>query len=270
MSKIRVALSRIYNDRKELGKITQGDIAKRLGCNRSTVSQYLNGYISMSEDVIEGFCDALGVKLADLENWNPTLAAVSTQADASEPKELREAIYAMKHLYAANSHAFKSASRAVDDWLRIVDRISSDAPKIKDPLAEYSDFSRPVPPPLVRYYNYIPAGAPLEVYPETNLWIEIDRDKVEDHWYALRVSGDSMSPKYQDGDIVLLDANREPRNGRVVAALIDGAESTLKTYYLEGNEITLKPVNPEHATRTYYAGRVTVQGVVIDTVRRKE
>ena len=122
MSKIRVAISRIYNDRKELGKIKQGDIAKRLGCKQSTVSQYLNGYISMSEDVIEGFCDALGVKLADLENWNPALATAPTPADISEPKELREAITDIKNLYGVSQSAFRSVARTTQDWLRELDQ----------------------------------------------------------------------------------------------------------------------------------------------------
>ena len=65
---------------------------------------------------------------------------------------------------------------------------------------------------------------------------------------------------------------KSPEKGilsRVVAALIDGTESTLKTYSRRGDEIILAPVNIEgHQPRTYHASRVTVQGVLIDVVRR--
>jgi transcriptional regulator with XRE-family HTH domain len=76
MGRIREALNAIINDRNELGKLTQGEIAKRIGVQQATVSQYLSGTRAMSEEVIEKFCDALGVKLADLEAWNPELAKI--------------------------------------------------------------------------------------------------------------------------------------------------------------------------------------------------
>ena len=51
-----------------------------------------------------------------------------------------------------------------------------------------------------------------------------------------------MSPEYLDGDIVLMDYAMQPRDGGVVAALIDGAESTLKTCSRKDDEITLAPI----------------------------
>jgi hypothetical protein len=76
MDKIRTALNRIYNDKKEIGAISQSMIAKHLRCGQGTVSLYLSGARSMSDKIIEAFCDALGVTLADLEQWNPELAKI--------------------------------------------------------------------------------------------------------------------------------------------------------------------------------------------------
>ena len=121
MAKIRAAIRRIYNDRKELGKITQGDIAKRLGCNRSTISQYLNGYIAMSEDVIEGFCEVLGVNLSDLENWNPELAEIRFSAETTAekaPPELAKAIAKLSRLYKANRSLFDGAVGTIEALLK--------------------------------------------------------------------------------------------------------------------------------------------------------
>jgi repressor LexA len=50
-----------------------------------------------------------------------------------------------------------------------------------------------------------------------------------DRCYILRVSGDSMSPAFESGELVLVDQDRLPRDGDVVVALVDESENTLKT-----------------------------------------
>jgi len=51
-----------------------------------------------------------------------------------------------------------------------------------------------------------------------------------------------MSPEYLGGDIVLIDYAMRPRDRDVVAALVHGSGSTLKTYSRRGDEITLTPI----------------------------
>jgi repressor LexA len=54
--------------------------------------------------------------------------------------------------------------------------------------------------------------------------------------FALRVRGDSMTGKFIcDGDIVILEHGPEPRNGDIVAALID-RKTTLKTFVQKGGK----------------------------------
>jgi repressor LexA len=134
-------------------------------------------------------------------------------------------------------------------------------------LADYGKVSEPAIS-RVKYYDDIAAGHPSIAEPPLGMPIEVPF-KVKESWYALRVSGDSMTPEYRNGDIVLMDSNAEPRKGDVVAALIDGTESTLKRYSQRGDEITLTPVNTAaYEPKTYHANRVTVQGVLVKVVRR--
>lgn len=64
--------------------------------------------------------------------------------------------------------------------------------------------------------------------------------------FALRVSGDSMIGKHIcDGDIVVLEHGADPRNGQIVAALID-RKSTLKTFVSKGGKTFLKAENPKY------------------------
>src|SRR6202043_866414 len=61
--------------------------------------------------------------------------------------------------------------------------------------------------------------------------------------FALRVRGDSMIGAHiLDGDIVILEQNKDVQNGDIVAALIDG-ETTLKRYVVEHGRSYLKAEN---------------------------
>jgi repressor LexA len=68
-----------------------------------------------------------------------------------------------------------------------------------------------------------------------------------------------------DGDTVLLQ-KRAPKNGEIVAALIDG-ESTLKRYLLNHGEPFLKAENPLYPD-LLPAAELVVQGVMIGLLRR--
>jgi repressor LexA len=94
----------------------------------------------------------------------------------------------------------------------------------------------------------IPAGWPSDAAQEVEQRLSIDpasfgireRSKA----FALRVTGDSMIGRQVfDGDIVLLEQGPIPRNGDIVAALIDH-ESTLKTLVRKDGKTWLRAENP--------------------------
>jgi repressor LexA len=60
---------------------------------------------------------------------------------------------------------------------------------------------------------------------------------------AIRVRGDSMAPRIEDGAIVFIDTTKiRPRSGEIVAAYLDG-EATLKVYRVENRTVLLEPFN---------------------------
>jgi len=87
--------------------------------------------------------------------------------------------------------------------------------------------------------------------------------------YVLRVRGDSMMEDgVFDGDLVVVQARREARDGEMVVALVDG-EVTLKRFFVEsGGTVRLQPANPSMEPLRYRAGRVEVQGIVVGLMRR--
>lgn len=85
--------------------------------------------------------------------------------------------------------------------------------------------------------------------------------------FALRVTGDSMIGRHIcDGDIVLLEHGAEPRDGQIVAALVDG-KSTLKTFVRKNGKAYLKAENPKYATTTP-AEELVIQGVFRALLRK--
>ena len=116
----------------------------------------------------------------------------------------------------------------------------------------------------------IPAGMPSEASESSgfNLGVDLAAFGVERgaEVFAVRVRGDSMiDAQIADGDMVLLQ-KRVPKNGEIVAALIDG-ESTLKRYLLDHGEPFLKAENPLYPD-LLPAAELVIQGVMIGLLRK--
>lgn len=112
----------------------------------------------------------------------------------------------------------------------------------------------------------IAAGFPIQAIrtPET---LDIPRDMTGPGVYALKVKGDSMiDDGILDGDYVVLEECKHPKNGDIVVALLDKENVTLKRYYKEKNYIRLQPANKKYtAIKTRY---VDIQGKVKGVIRK--
>lgn len=85
--------------------------------------------------------------------------------------------------------------------------------------------------------------------------------------FALRVDGESMRDEgILDGDYVIIERRETARNGDRVVALLPNGETTLKTFYKEGDKIRLQPANPDF--QPIVVRNCKVQGVVIGVLRR--
>jgi SOS regulatory protein LexA len=64
--------------------------------------------------------------------------------------------------------------------------------------------------------------------------------------FLLRVSGDSMIGEgIREGDLVIVEKGREPKEGDVVIAEVDG-EWTMKYFRKQGKQIILEAANPKY------------------------
>lgn len=83
--------------------------------------------------------------------------------------------------------------------------------------------------------------------------------------FALRVSGISMEPKYQHGDIIFVDPDVPAEHGsNVVVRLDDENQATFKQLVVEDGRKYLRPLNPDWQPRMIpINGNATICGVAI-------
>lgn len=122
----------------------------------------------------------------------------------------------------------------------------------------------------------IPAGIPLEAIEDILDWEEIPAawGSGERQYFGLRVRGDSMYPRYLEGDTVILRKETTCESGDDCAILVNGDAATLKQVMIRGDgSLELRPTNPAYPPRIYSPAEieslpVQIIGVVVE-LRRK-
>ena len=110
--------------------------------------------------------------------------------------------------------------------------------------AEYVDTSDVIQIPV---FGTIKAGIPIESQNDITEYVEIPKSWVKGgkKFFGLKISGDSMFPKYDEDDIVIFQQNDDLDlfNGKDVAVMINHTESTFKKIHVNEQGIVLQPYN---------------------------
>ena len=94
----------------------------------------------------------------------------------------------------------------------------------------------------------IQAGFPSPAEEELRDLISLDEYLITrpESSFILKVSGDSMTGEgIKPGDLVIVEKGREPKDGDVVIAQVDG-EWTMKFFRKKGKQIVLEAANPKY------------------------
>ena len=124
------------------------------------------------------------------------------------------------------------------------------------------------PPTSLPLLGRIAAGRPVETLqnPENISLADITRSK---DVFVLEVRGDSMQDEHiVSGDYVMVEKTKNAHDGEIVVALVDGAETTLKRFYKEGDRVRLQPANATMQPIMVPAELVQIQGRVIGVLRK--
>ena len=124
-----------------------------------------------------------------------------------------------------------------------------------------------IPRPIL---GEVAAGNPLTIYPDAIDTIELPTiAHMPKDSFLLKVKGDSLKDAYIfSGDIIIVNPNMEPVNGRFVAAVLDDA-AVVKRFFKKPDCIELHSENPEYEPiiieREY--PRFQLVGVVVGVYR---
>ena len=103
---------------------------------------------------------------------------------------------------------------------------------------------------MIPVYGTIKAGIPIESQEDIIDYIDIPKSWIKGgkRFYGLRISGDSMFPKYQENDIVVFEQTYDTAvyHGKDVSMMINGTESTFKKLLINENGIVLQPYNASY------------------------
>ncbi|MCL4322492.1 MAG: transcriptional repressor LexA [Deltaproteobacteria bacterium] len=121
-------------------------------------------------------------------------------------------------------------------------------------------------------YGYIAAGYPIEAV-QIEEFIDAPDSLVGSAGksvFALKVKGDSMiEDMIMDGDIIILKKCSEVPNGKIVAAIVDGYEATLKRFYkIMDGKIKLMPSNPNYNPIILDSDKVKIIGELAGLIRK--
>ena len=116
----------------------------------------------------------------------------------------------------------------------------------------------------------IAAGLPIEAIENEseNIPCPPNLNNKNEEFYGLKVEGDSMvNAGINDGDTVIIKKTSTADSGKIVVALIDDHEATLKRLRKKTNSIALESANPAYETRIFNPERVKIQGILVSLYR---
>lgn len=132
----------------------------------------------------------------------------------------------------------------------------------------------PITPTLMKIpvLSSVQAGNPTDSGDIRNDEYVIWAEPLDGDVFALEVRGDSMNPRFHDGDLLIVRRDLRPRTKDFVIAQSDLdalSEATFKQYFAVGitefgeERFELRPLNPEYFTLDSIEHKLRIVGVVI-------
>lgn len=94
-------------------------------------------------------------------------------------------------------------------------------------------------------------------------FVDFSHYKHKDEYYALRATGDSMYPKIEDGDIMIVHYQQDVEDGQIAIVRVNGDEATCKKIRKYKHGLELIPVNTNYERIFYTSEEVETLPVEI-------
>lgn len=105
---------------------------------------------------------------------------------------------------------------------------------------------------LVPVLGKVVAGYPVEAVENIIDYEEISENMARSgELFALQVKGDSMFPRFAEGDVVICKKQEDVNNGDIAIMMVNGNEATIKKVQKHDWGINLIPLNSAYETMSY-------------------
>lgn len=119
--------------------------------------------------------------------------------------------------------------------------------------------------------GYVAAGVPIESIEDIIDYEELDASQFDSNYdyFGLKIKGDSMSPRIQNGDVVIVRKQPDVENGEVAIVCVNGENATCKQVQKHTEGISLISYNAAYDVK-FYSNKeieelpITILGKVVE------
>ena len=250
----------IRQRREKLG-LTVTALAEGVGTTKAYLSMIENHRVANppSRQVLEALERALRIsdgELVGAAEWQNTPAAIRAEFE-NIAKTAQQGQELARWLKASGGRR-KDGAKSLDKLFKSGELSARINKMLRDAEQDGSGIDSQVP---VRYQvpliNKVAAGYPRNFtdldYPAMSADEYVPCPDIHDpQAFAARVVGDSMTPQYQQGDIVIFSPAAEVTDGCDCFVRIEpDHETTFKRVFFDNGNIRLQPLNPRFAPQTF-------------------
>lgn len=205
----------------------------------------MNEFLTEKQEAVLNFIEEYQLK----NGKSPTIREMKESFGLSSDNSI------LKHLKALNEKGFiekDDTPRGIKLLDFVKERLSGAVNNIQIPVL-----------------GFIPAGGPVVTEEYVDRWMNVGEDLASNatDYFLLNVKGESMiDAGIFEGDLVLVNTKKTPKNGDIVVGLIDGG-NTLKRFIKDGSKVYLKAENKLY-NDIYPLEELLVQGVVTSLIRQ--
>jgi len=239
-----MSLGSIIRKKREELNLTLDEVSHRTGYSKPYISTVETGRVKNPP------ADELLVKLEKLLQFESGMLVHIAHLEKM-PADVRQAF---ENSQAENEHWRSLIHQLAEENSRVADLLKSDKfGRFFD--SSVDNFEKlPTAGKLVPVINKLSAGYPVDYddlgYPPGGADDYVRCPDLHDpNAFAVRVIGDSMEPKYKEGDIVIFSPSAEVRSGDdCFVRMTDPHETTFKqVFFEEQGDIRLQPRNHKYS-----------------------
>lgn len=193
---------------------TQDYLAELLSTTRQSISRYENGDRKANQDLLFELADIFNVSINDFFPYNSETKANITDIYNQLNPDRQVKVYS----YA--QHELEEQNKIID-------------------ISEYQEND-------IYLQSLVSAGTGiLDLDPTYGEYVPYEGEVPNHYDLAFKISGNSMVPTFEDGEIIFVEKYPNPINGAIMVVQID-EQAYIKKVYLEKNNLRLVSLNKDY------------------------